>query len=141
MARAKQEVVEDRFYLHDEMFPKGNTGRLEPNFSVQEVAKTFFGRKADWLRWRYKSDQNPRKPDLPAKHPHGFFVLDGEPLEPKTTEAGARYYTLADIERMGHALAQNGAIDGDTLEHVVEVCVNVALLHNIDVYGEGEEQA
>jgi hypothetical protein len=130
--------VQGRFLLYDEMFPVGQSGRPEPNFSVQEVAKTFFGRKADWLRWRYKSDQNPRKPELPAKHPHGFFVLDGKPLEPKTTEAGARYYTLADIERMGHALCQNDAIDADTLTYVVDVAVAVALLHGIDVYGTGE---
>jgi hypothetical protein len=95
-----------------------------PYFSVQDVAKFFFGRTADWLRWRYQSDEKTDKKTgkvTPARHPDGFFVLDGVPLKPKTSVHGYRYYTLADVERMAHALARNEAIDGDELNDVMTI--------------------
>lgn len=92
------------FYLWDDMFPLGDNGRPKPSFGAQEAAKIFFGKGPDWLRWRYQS--------APPNHPDGYFVLGNKILEPKRTESNQRYYTLADIERMAHALAQNDAIDG-----------------------------
>jgi hypothetical protein len=124
-----------RYWFYDEMF---NTclvkvkvdkefvyeERLTPHYSVQEVAKFFFGRTADWLRWRYLSDEKTDKKTgeiTPAKHPDGYFVLDGVPLEPKKSLTGYRWYTIADVERMAHALAQNGAIDGWQLDNIVNL--------------------
>jgi len=122
-----------RFWLHDEQFgrdhkdlhvKKDRKGRVAPNYSVQETAKFFFGRSSDWLRWRYESDEvrdEEGNVTRPARHPHGFFVLDGKPLVPKKAPSGYRYYTLPDIERMAHALAQNGVIDGTELSMVIQL--------------------
>ncbi len=121
----------ERWLFYDEQFPKDRkdvyekkdkVGRPVPNYSVSEVAKFFFGRNAQWMRWRYSSDARVSpitgKPNVP-KHPHGYFVLDGEPLVPKTSPQGQRYYTLADVERMAHALAQNGVLSGIELNEVI----------------------
>lgn len=116
-----------RWWLYDEMFKSVEVQvksgkktitetRLKPYYSVQEVSKFFFGRSPHWLRWRYLSDQRVSKVTgqitKAAKHPDGFFILDGEPLVPKTSLSGYRWYTLADVERMAAALGQTGIIDG-----------------------------
>jgi DNA-binding transcriptional MerR regulator len=66
-------------------------------------------------------------------------VLNGLLLEPKRTEKGNRYYTLADIERMAHALVQNNAIDGDQLNVVIQlVLLEARLYHVIGEPGQAE---
>lgn len=117
-----------RFWLSDDMFLLDDKGLPRPRFSVQEVSKCFFGKGSDWLRWR-------SRPDPKGKHPDGFFVLDGKPLDVKRLpgknkgeENTARYYTLADVEKMAHALAQQGAIDGGQLANIilmVKVCARI----------------
>lgn len=82
-----------RFWTTAEMVDK--KGR--PTFTISEVSKFFFARTVYWARW--------------AQH-KGLLVLDGEPLEVPTTVAGAKAFRLYDVERMAHALAANGAIDG-----------------------------
>ena len=130
-----------RFYLHDEMFPieraesktKRRAGAPEPqtwewivpNFSVNEVAKTFFGLGPDWLRWRYHPSRSDR-------HPQGYFVLDGKLLEPKRTPHNIRYYTLPDIERMAHALTENGTLDGEQLVAVIQVLRGIARIYGVE---------
>lgn len=122
-----------RFITDDSMFKPDKDGRLSPHFSVLEVAKVFFGCGPDWFRWRMRPDDHKvkgpdgkylRNPDgtfvmEKGDYPEGYFVLDGEKIEPKRTEAGARYFTLADVERMAHALAQGGQIDGAQLTNTV----------------------
>ena len=74
------------------------------------------------------------------------FILDGKPLEfkrlalPKSSPKygdpnaeTARYYTLADVERMAHALGQQGVIDGRRVAHIVLMARVCAELHGIDV--------
>lgn len=110
------------FYLWDDMFPTTETGRPKPFFQAQDTAKIFFGKGADWLRWRYH----------PAiGHPNGYFVLGDTILEPKRTESGQRYYTLADVERMAHALAQNDAIDGGQVMTTISIALNIARVYGI----------
>lgn len=92
------------YWLSDEMFSLDKDGLPFPNFSVQEVAKNFFGKTPDWLRWRERK---------------GSFKLNGEDILPRRSEEGNRRYTLADVERMAHALADNGAIDGMDLTIVI----------------------
>lgn len=97
-----------------------------PHFSVQEVAKIFFAKSPDWLRWRSRGAEG---------YPDGYFVLDpNDPakrtkLEPKRTDAGARYYTLADVEKMLHAAYQNGAIEGFELAAGIYIVKWMARLH------------
>lgn len=113
--RIEREFFTDPDWFQETLVPQpdGSYKKVLPNptYTVQEAAKFFFGKGADWLRWRTK-----HTPD----NPQGFFVLDGEPLPDRRTDAGFRYYTLADIERMAHALAQNGGIDGGTLQAIID---------------------
>lgn len=122
-----------RLRLNDKMFGEDKHGRLAPNFSVQETAVAFFGHSPDWLRWRYRPDQAPKtKPKgWKPKHPKGYFVLDGERLEPKTTQSGARYYTLADIEKMAYALFDNEVFDGDSLLATLQIVYANAFLTGV----------
>lgn len=119
------------FFLHDEMFPIGEDGLPHPHFTVHETARMFFGRTADWLRWRYRPDQ-PRKGG-PPRFPNGFFILNGEPLEPKKTHAQARCYTLADIERMSIALLQTNVMSPVAQEATRNVAIEVAKMYGVEV--------
>lgn len=133
-----------QFFLYDEMFPvEPATSKAKrpddaavtwepltwewvvPNFSVNEVAKFFFGLGAHWLRWRYHPSRSDRYPD-------GYVVLDGAPLESKRTPHNIRYYTLPDVERLAHALAQTGAISGEKLVKVVELVRAEARVHGVE---------
>jgi hypothetical protein len=138
-----------RFYLHDEMFPvevvrrvtKNEDGTknestwewVTPNYSPAEVAKFFFALSAYWLRWRY----HPSRSD---KFPDGYVVLDGKKLEEKRTPHGSRYYTLPDVERLAHALAENGVLDGERLVLIVQIIRKEAQLHGVDTFtSDGDE--
>lgn len=99
------------FWLEDEMLPSGRQGQVKPVFRISEVAKVFFARSADWLRW------------LGTQHDAdgGIFELDGRELTIKRTETGNRTYTLVDVERLAHALLQHGRIDGQQFV----ACINL----------------
>jgi hypothetical protein len=73
---------------------------VRPTFTVNEVAKFFFARSPSWVR------NTERK-----------AALDGVPLtEFLGREPGERReYTLYDIERIAHAFAQGGLINGERL--------------------------
>lgn len=117
-----------RLRLNDKMFGTDKNGRPAPNFSVQETAVAFFGRSPDWLRWRYRADDPAKgKP----RFPKGYFVLDGERLEPKTTASGARYYTLADIEKMAFALYDNEVFDAESLIASLQIVYANAFLAGV----------
>lgn len=110
------------FFLWDSMFERDKDGLPFPNYTVQETSKLFFGKSSDWLRWRYRPANN---------YPDGYFMLGDTRLEPKRTESGNRYYTLADIERMAHALAKNNAIDGAQLSIILQIVLLQARLHRV----------
>ncbi len=76
----------------------------EPTYSVAEVSKFFFARPASWLRHLERT---------------GRFVLDGKPIQISRTEKGRRAYTLPDVEKMAHALAQQGMLSGEQLLNVL----------------------
>jgi hypothetical protein len=76
----------------------------EPTYSVAEVGKFFFARPASWVRHLERS---------------GRFTLDGKPIEITRTENGRRSYTLPDVEKMAHALAQQGMLSGEQLLNVL----------------------
>lgn len=128
---------EGRFFTHDSMFRPDKNGRLYPHFSVQEVSKFFFGNGPDWFRWRMRPDdkkivnEDGTTTIVKGKYPDGYFILDGKKIEPKRTPAGARYFTLADIERMAHALAQGGHIDGAELTNIVVLVKTCAKVYGV----------
>lgn len=131
---ADPEHFEDKgFIAKDEWFQEKHIPQVDgttkvvlptPNFTVAEVSKVFFAEDPDWLRWRIKKTE---------QNPHGFFILDGEPLPERRVQNGSkygfRYYTLADIEKMAHALAQNGAISGARLTHIIGIIKNMLKLY------------
>jgi hypothetical protein len=129
-----------RFFLDDSMFPLDKRNKPVPTFKVKEVAEVFFGKSVDWLRWRMRPDDKRVKDKvtgeitvIPGDHPDGFFILDEQPMDFKRTGPGARYFTLADIERMAVALAQGGHIDGARLALVIRMVVTCARLHGVIV--------
>jgi hypothetical protein len=116
---------ENDFIAKDEWFQEKKIPQVDgtvktvlpkPTFTVAEVSKVFFAEDPDWLRWRLKKTED---------NPHGFFILDGEPLPDRRTDKNFRYYTLADVEKMAHALAQNGAISAQRLSHIVGIVRNM----------------
>lgn len=113
-----------KLYMWDTMFPRDDKDFPLLRYTVQETAKLFFGRTSDWLRWRYRPTES-------GDHPNGYFVLNGVVLEPKRTEAGNRYYTLADIERMAYALVENSAIDPEQLFLIIQTILLQAKLNHI----------
>jgi hypothetical protein len=113
-----------KFWTDDGMFLPDKDGFPRPRFSVQEVSKFFFGKGPDWLRWRMRESE---------EYPKGYFVLDSKAIEPKRTVAGARYFTLADVERMAHALAQQGGIDGQQLTNIVVLVKTCAKVYGMDL--------
>lgn len=127
-----------RFWLDDSMFEVGKDGMPIPTFRVKDVAVVFFGKSDDWLRWRMRPDdkkvtdkETGEVTIVKGDYPEGYFVLDGEVMDFKRTEKNARYFTLADIERMAHALAQGGHIDGARLALVTRMVVTCARLHGV----------
>lgn len=157
---------ERRFWLDDDMFTLDTEGMYVPRFSVLEASKFFFGENSDWLRWRMralpassvkcascrgigywktasgekktcKTCNGEKRITQPSRRPHGWFILDGKPLEfkrlkPSRSQAGdpdavtARYYTLPDIERMAHALHQEDP-DGFPLSRVAATVLTARL--------------
>jgi hypothetical protein len=103
-------------------------------FSVGEIAKTFFGKSPDWVRWR---------------EAHGYLTLDGEkvgvgrttPVDAngkKTKTKGQRRYTLADVEKIAHALAEKGAIDSVQLIAALRIIEQIAIMYGIIPYASDE---
>lgn len=107
------------FFLWDDMFSYDANNLPHPHFSVQETAKAFFTRSPWWLRWRYRDDSRPA------------FVLNGVSLVPKRTPTGNRYYTLADIERMAHAMADAEMINGERLVQILTLVLTQAAMYGV----------
>lgn len=107
-----------RFWLTDEMLPRGRNGKLKTAYRISEMTKFFFGRSPDWMRW------------LDGR-PEGVFKIDGAELIIKRTEAGSRYFTLADVERLAHALLEHGRIDGQQFISTISLVKWVAFSYGI----------
>jgi hypothetical protein len=99
---------------------------VHPHYTVNEVGKFFFGRTAHWVRWR-------NRPSEHGDFPEGFFVVDGQLIEPQVTPSGFKVYDLAQIERIAHALAQNGGLTGEQLLKVVKLCIAEAAVWGVEV--------
>lgn len=87
------------------MFADIDTSR-EPIFTVSEAAKLFFARTASWLRWRERT---------------GSLRVNNQEVGTGRSDANSRRYSLADIEKVAHALAVNGAISSTQLKVASEL--------------------
>lgn len=104
MADDAQFILTDTRLPADKFILEGVDVSEEPLFAISEVAKMFFARSPHWIRWRERK---------------GDFNLDGEDVSGGRTQTGLRKYTLADIEKIAHALAEKGAINGAQLNTVL----------------------
>jgi hypothetical protein len=94
-----------------------------PHYSVGEVAKFFFGFTSHWLRWREMK---------------GDLVLGGKEVEVSRTETGIRTYTLADVEKITHALMEQGFITTNQMAHALVLCKVEAMLYGVIPPDEAE---
>lgn len=106
-----------RWMLEEEMIPTDKAGMPIPMLRTKQVAGIFFGRKPSWMYFLF----NPRTfrgydgegKEIRQNVGHSYFLLDGQPMTFREDRHG-RYYSLADVERIVHALIQQGRIDGAT---------------------------
>lgn len=94
-------VIRDNRLMLDRLMYEGvDSHREVPKWSNREVAK-MFGKPHYWLLRHYND---------------GNLFLDDDPSTlPDFAPGEYRAYTLPEIERMSHALAQRGIITVDTL--------------------------
>jgi hypothetical protein len=99
-------------------------------FRIQDLAKVFFDRSKDWIRWLHRDAPN---------YDEGHFVLDGDVLQPKRSRANYRVYSLADIERLALALHQDGRLSDEDLTEIIGVVIFVAVRYKILSLSQGQE--
>lgn len=114
-------ILDQHFWIWDDLFSYDENNKPNPSLSVQECAK-FFARGPWWLRWKYRKT---------PESPQGGFVLNGIEIVPKRTDRGNRYYTLADVERMAHALAKSRAISGEKLAQVMTLLLIQGAMYGV----------
>jgi hypothetical protein len=107
-----------RWWVEPGMLGRDRAGRPWPWFRMDTVCRVFFARSSSWLRLHLRA---------------GDFVLDGEPMEfyRDASKVAARLFTLADVERMAHALHQKGMIDDTQLLCTLQTVIWVARQHGI----------
>jgi hypothetical protein len=93
-----------------------------PWFRIEDLAKFFFVKTKDWIRWLHR--------DAPG-YPKGHFLLDGVPIVPKRTRAGYRAFSLPDIERMAYALHQDGRLADEDLGQILALIRQVAVRYKV----------
>ena len=90
-----------------------------PKFNISVVAKAFFGINSETLRyWVWKEIKS------------GGPILDGSRME-ISRKGKYRVYSIADIERLAHALAQAGYIDGERLVRIVLMVKTSAQMYGV----------
>lgn len=110
-----------KYWLTEDMMPTTRLGQVKPSFKIAEVAKMFFARSADWLRWLGAQQDKEG----------GVLELEGAPLEIRRTTSGSREYSLADVERLANALLEHGKIDGVQFITAINIMLHVALNYRI----------
>jgi hypothetical protein len=90
----------EKFLFPKQFEPTKPGSTVRPTFGASEVAKFFFARSAGWLR---NNESRAALDDVPLTE-----ILGRESGE-------RREYTLYDIERIAHAFAQGGLINGERL--------------------------
>jgi hypothetical protein len=103
-----------RFWLTEEMIPRGKNGASRPWFSTHTVATVFIGRSAAWLRVRMRQGE---------EWPDSELVLDGQPLDIHRSPTGDRQFSLRDIEMTAHALRESGSIDDERFTCMIEMVI------------------
>jgi hypothetical protein len=112
-----------RFWVTPDMIPLDRFDLPVPRWNVIQTASFFFARSNSWLRALMRND---------------VFILDGKPLVFHRIQRGAeqgkgdpRYFSLADIEMMAYALAQQGSINENQFVCAVQIVKWVARNYQI----------
>lgn len=112
-----------RWILEEEMIDTDSKGMPIPMLRVGTVTTVFFGRKSNWFYYltapREIKGYDENKTAIRGRSESNWLTLDGEPLEFRRDEGNNRYLSLADVERLAHAVAQNRRIDGAELQRVL----------------------
>lgn len=116
MGEAQVVIVDSRLPTDRLLFEDIDTETDGPKFTISEVAKLFFARSPHWVRWQERK---------------GNLTLDGNIVGQHRSDAGSRFYTLADVEQMAHALATRKAIGGDQLNNAMLIAQSVARLYHL----------
>lgn len=80
-----------------------------PLFTVKQLTNMFFAREPHWIRWRE---------DRGMLDTEDFEIYEDGVIGNRNA-SGAREYTLADVEKVVHALAQAEAIDGTQVRNAL----------------------
>lgn len=127
-ARAAEVMPPPVYMVTEEMINARDWSRGQrPFFSVDQVAKVFFGMSASWLRLKLKPDK---------KHPETWFVnpdgtrMDFRRNKPEQSDS-SRVFALSDVEQMAWSLVRNGGIKPEKLGHVLHVVEAVAILYGL----------
>lgn len=108
------------YWIREEYLPTDKHGKPIPVFTRKEVAKCFFGWRSIWLKRRMAM----------ASGPDGL-LLDGEVYHLRRSRKGDPAFTLADIERVAHALAQAGLMTGQHLQRTVAIVRACAIQYEV----------
>jgi hypothetical protein len=112
------------FWVMPDMILLDKNGRPKLIFTVEQVARVFFGYSGSWLRLKMKPDKD---------HPDTYFVLNGQrmefsrqasygkPAEARENDLSARFFTLADIEPMAYSLFSFGSISEEKLRAAIQL--------------------
>lgn len=105
-----------KYWLEESMLPQDRLGGVKPTFKIGEVAKVFFARSPDWLRWLgSRKDADP----------------DSMVLDVRRTDAGSRIYTLVDVERIAHTLLEHEKINAWQFTYAISTVCAMALQYGI----------
>jgi hypothetical protein len=87
----------------------------KPFFTKGQVCIVFFAKNGNWLN------------NLEA---NGKLMLDGQLIVPRRRVASnVRVYTLSDVEKIAHGLAQSGYLPGERLRATLQVIRAMARLY------------
>jgi hypothetical protein len=110
------------YWVRYESMPVDGKGQVYPIFSRTETAKCFFGWKSFWLKHRLNELTDEQ----------GLIPLDGGTMGPLALDGhGSPVFSLADVERVAHALAQAGMISGIHLQRTVAIVRSVAYQYGV----------
>ena len=134
-------LLADQVLDTEKLMLDGIDTSAKPLYSVSEMAGFFFARSPHWVRWleachyttpvlNKKTGKTKQVPCLISTVAHSKkmreahqstwkFMLDGELLLPLRTEANARKYDLALVEKIAHALASHGTIKTSQLRQAL----------------------
>lgn len=114
MSEVEPMVLTDREVSADHLIMDGVDDSAKPLFSIGMVAMVFFNMSPHWVRWL---DHKP-------------IYFQGEELIARRRN-GARIYTLSDVEKMAHGLAQAKRIKIERLRLILDAVLSIARTNNL----------